>query len=280
MRGYNKHVVIVGSARSGTSWLSELMALQHRYRMLFEPEHEFNTKKGKLICDRYVIKGQATPEIRNYLKRVFLNRVDSDWIAQLSNRTWKRHLWPFIPKKFIIKFVRCNLAAHYMANEFKIPVLFVVRNPYDVIASQSRVKFPWLYDLSWFKGQDDLCDIIKTNYGYDLREEKQVSDFETLCLRWCIENSVPFLNETRNVELLKYEIVKDDMGVYLNLCEKYGLKPLSNLNEAFKQPSSKTHQYSDIITGKATSRKLSSEEYSILNSYLDLFKIDLYEREY
>ena len=116
MSRYQKHIVILGSARSGTSWLSELMALQHRYRMLFEPEHEFNTENGKLICDRYLLKAHVSDAINDYLKRVFSNRVDSDWIAQLSNRKWKRHLWPFIPKKYVIKFVRCNLAAHYLSD--------------------------------------------------------------------------------------------------------------------------------------------------------------------
>ena len=274
------HIVILGSARSGTSWLSEIIALQHRYRILFEPEHEFNTEKGKLICDRYLTGSSASNNIKNYFKRVFSNRVDSDWIAQLSNRKWKRHLWPFIPKKFVIKFVRCNLAVSYMTDEFKIPILFIVRNPYDVIASQRRIKFPWLYDLTWFKSQDVLCEVIKINYNYDLRKAKELSDFEKLCLRWCIENSVPFLNKDQNFELLKYETVKGNIEVYLNLCKKYGLKPLSNIKTVFNQPSSKTHKKSEIITGKTSSRKLSSEEYVILNNYLGIFKIHLYEREY
>lgn len=280
MPRYKNHIVILGSARSGTSWLSELMALQHRYRMLFEPEHEFNTKNGKLICDRYLTQTNASKAIKNYLQQVFSNRVDCDWIAQLSNRKWKRHLWPFVPKKFIVKFVRCNLAAHYFVDEFKIPTLFVIRNPYDVIASQSRVKFPWLYDLSWFRSQNELCDLLTIHFGYNLRSETQLSDFEKLCLRWCIENSIPFISDAHHFELLKYETVKDDIEVYLNLCKKYGLKPLSNIAEAFKKPSSKTHKQSDIITGKAKTKTLTEEEYSILNRYLDIFKIDLYPREF
>ena len=108
----------------------------------------------------------------------------------------------------------------------------------------------------------------------------ELSDFEKLCLRWCIENSVPFLNKTQNFELLKYETVKGDIEVYLALCKTYGLKPLSNIRAVFKQPSSKTHRKSEIITGIVPNKKLSSEEYAILNNYLGIFKIDFYEREY
>lgn len=273
-------MVIVGSARSGTSWFSEIIALQHRYRLLFEPEHEFNTKQGKLICDRYLTESINTKDINSYLHNVFNNRVDCDWIAQLSNRKWKRHLWPIIPKKIIIKFVRCNLSASYMAAHFNIPVAFMVRNPYDVLASQKKVKFPWLYDLSWFQSQDELCSLIKKTYGYDLRKERQWSEFEKLSLRWCIENSVPFLSENLNFEVLYYETVKSDIQVYLNFCSKYRLEPLANIHSAFIRPSSKTHKTSEIIIGKTPKMKLSREEIEILNIYLDIFQIDFYEREH
>lgn len=280
MKPFNKHIAILGSARSGTSWFSEMIALQHRYRMLFEPEHEFNTKQGKLICDRFLTKDINSIAVNQYLNLVFSNKVDCDWIAQLSNRKYKRHLWPLIPKKYIIKFVRCNLSVNYLAKYFNIPVIFIIRNPYDVLASQQRVKFSWLYDLSWFESQDELCELIKTTYGYDLRKEKQLSDFEKLSLRWCIENSVPFLNENSNFELLKYENVNGNIEVYLNLCKRYNLKPLTNIQDVFEKPSSKTHRNSEVVTGIKEKRKLSLEQYTILNNYLDIFEIDLYNREY
>jgi hypothetical protein len=68
--------------------------------------------------------------------------------------------------------------------------------------------------------------------------------------------------------------------VYLALCKKFDLKPLPNIKDVFNQPSSKTHKKSEIITGIAPEKKLSSEEYIILNNYLGIFKIDFYEREY
>ena len=280
MRGYHKHIVILGSARSGTSWFSELIALQHRYRMLFEPEHEFNTKEGKLICDRFLTSETSAPSIDRYFKRIFANRVDSDWIAQISNRKWKRHLWPFIPKKYIIKFVRCNLSAHYMVERFKIPTVLIVRNPYDVLASQQRVKFPWLYDLNFFLRQEVLCDLILRTYSFDLRKQQGLSNLEKLCIRWCIENSVPFLNNNQDVfEVYKYEDFKGDIDFFKSFCKRHNLKPLDNLNATFIQPSSKTHPQSGIITGNYETTHFTKEEYKLINQYLDIFKIDLYDRK-
>ena len=278
MKQYNKHLVIVGSARSGTSWFSELIARQHRYRMLFEPEHEFNTKEGKLICDRYLTEAISNKSIDGYLKRVFANRVDNDWIAQISNRKWKRHLWPFIPKKYIIKFVRCNLAADYLATHFNIPVLFIIRNPYDVLASQQRVQFPWLYDLSWFQKQDTLCSLLQTEYGFDIQATENLTNLEKLTIRWCIENAIPLQKGEQSFEVYKYENLKADITLFLQICNTYHLKPFANIQEVYTQPSSKTHPKSTIVTRKKNTQQFSAEEYATINRYLDIFKIELYKR--
>src|SRR5690606_37159442 len=112
----------------------------------------------------------------------------------------------------------------------------------EVLASQRRVKFPWLYDLSWFVSQDLLCDVLLKNYGFDLRKKRSLTDLEKLCIRWCIENSVPFLNEkNRFFEIYKYEDFKEDIKLFLDFCKRHDLKPLDNLDAIFKQPSSKIY---------------------------------------
>lgn len=281
MKTYNKHLVVLGSARSGTSWLSELFAQQHRYRMLFEPEHEFNTKKGKLICDKYLTNVNATYSVKTYLKRVFKNQVDNDWIAQISNRKWKRHLWPFIPKKYIIKFVRFNLSAHLLIDEFQIPTIFVIRNPYDVLASQNRVRFPWLFDLSHFSSQPELCDLIQKEFGFDISNIQNLSNLDKLSLRWCIENSVPFINNGHDkIELYKHEDLRNDKNLFLKICKDHQLEPLKNIDEVYTKPSSKTHPRSKVRKEKSPDAKFTPEEYQTINKYLDIFQIDFYARKY
>ncbi|MBD0823878.1 sulfotransferase family protein [Aestuariibaculum marinum] len=276
---YNKHLVILGSARSGTSWLTELIARQYRYRLLFEPEHEFNTEEGKLICDRFVTEANQQPEIKRYLTRVFRNRIDNDWMAQHSNRNWKRHLWPFIPKKFIIKFVRCNLLADYFNTTVSIPTIFIIRNPYDVLASQMRVKFPWLYDLSYFKSQDTLCDLILNEFGLDIRLLNGLTELETLCVRWCIENSIPFLGvKTAPLDIYKYEDIVNDITLFKAICETYGMTPVNHIEAIYRVPSSKTHPKSHVISGKMKADPFLKDDYAVINKYLDIFKIHHYHR--
>uniref|UniRef100_UPI00404A9752 sulfotransferase domain-containing protein n=1 Tax=Gelidibacter sp. TaxID=2018083 RepID=UPI00404A9752 len=282
MRYYKKHIIIVGTARSGTSWLSETIASQYRYRMLFEPEHETRTKHGYLICDQWLTVSAHTKSAQNYLKRVFANRVDSDWIAQNSNRTFKRHLWPWIPKKYIIKFVRANLAAKYMNEVFNIPVIHVIRNPYDVIKSQLRSNFPWLTDLTIYARQDDLVTLIKNHFNLDITDFKNKSKIEILCIRWCIENVIPLeLLEPYQGEALviKYEDLISDIRFFYDLCSQFQLDPISSLEEFYTKPSSKTHKNSMIRTQKQQEFVWGDLELQQINSVLDMFKSKLYPRK-
>lgn len=284
MARFNKHIAIVGSARSGTSWVSEVIARQFRYRMLFEPEHEFNTKKGNLICDQWLKNKQDSPEAHQYLTRVFQNRVDSDWIGQVSNRKYKMHLWPFIPKKYIIKFVRANLSAKYINEAFKIPVIYIIRNPYDVLASQQRVNFPWLYNLDHFKNQKELVALVKKQFNYDLLEDtKEITPLEILTLRWCLENVLPLkIGEPYQYKhrILKYEALRDDISIFLDLCKEFDIKPLANIEKEYQRPSSKTHPKSNIINKRAENIKLSLEELQVVNKLLDTFECNLYPRKH
>lgn len=278
---FNRHVIVVGSARSGTSWLSETLAQPFRYRMLFEPEQETRTKKGYLLCDKWLTSKEDSLEAYTYLIKVFNNRVDCDWIAQNSNRKFKRHLWPFIAKKFIIKFVRCNLSAHYFNTEFGIPVIHIIRNPYDVIRSQQQVKFPWLYDLSHFTKQEKLVQLILENFNFDIRQFKSLTDVEVLTLRWCIENVIPLevLEPYSNTaSVVRYEDLSSDINLFHELCTTYNLEPVSNLERYFNQPSSKTLPEGGFYKKDTKVNMLPESTIIVINKVLDVFKTTLYTR--
>ncbi|WP_299226420.1 sulfotransferase domain-containing protein [uncultured Psychroserpens sp.] len=282
MNTFRKHIIIVGTARSGTSWLSETIARQYRYRILFEPEQETRTKRGFLICDQWINNKNDSKEAYKYLKQVFSNKVDCDWIAQNSNRTLKRHLWPFIAKKYVIKFVRANLAAKFMNQTFGIPVIHLIRNPYDVIASQQQVKFPWLVDLSHFVAQTKLVQTLKDKFNYNLLEYKTLTTVQILALRWCIENVLILETEARithTYEVVRYEDLFKNIQTFYDLCNKFDLEPISNLDHYYKQPSSKTHPESKLLSNSNKKSYLTDNDIDQINDILDKFNTDLYPRK-
>ena len=282
MQKFNKHVVIVGTARSGTSWLSETIATRRRYRMLFEPEHETQTKKGHLLCDKWITVDNASSQVRKYLTQIFYNRVDCDWIAQNSNKKFKSHLWPWLPKKYIIKFVRANLFAEFINMEYGIPVVHLIRNPYDVIRSQQRVKFPWLYDFSHFINQKALVKLIKDRFSFDITNYKALSDVEILATRWCIENVLPlevFDRYIDRVKVIRYETLVSDIAEFYSLCKELQIEPIDKLEDAYRHPSTKTHQQSKVYSVKNETAQLTLAELESINKILDIFKTRLYTRK-
>lgn len=270
---FKNHVVVVGSARSGTSWLAELLARPSRYRLLFEPEHEFQTSEGKLLTDKWILDDLYTKNQINYLKKVFANRVDNDWIAQHSNRKFKRHLWPFIPKKYIIKFVRCNLSAPFFLEYFGIPVVHIIRNPYDVIASQERVQFPWLYDLSHFQNQAHLVNQIKTQFDINITQLESYSKRALLTLRWCIENVFMLQKKElpANYFLIRYETITKDQNQFIQLCNSIEFNHVKPLSDWYQRPSSKTHPKSAIITKEKSQNDIFND--NSVNDILNAFQI-------
>lgn len=279
MKSYKKHIIITGSARSGTSWLSEVIAKQNRYRMLFEPEHEFNTPKGILIADQWIQNFKDAPEAHSYLKQVFANKVDNDWIAQLSNRKFKVHLLPFIPKKYIIKFVRANFSAKCINETFKIPLIHIIRNPYDVLASQQRVQFPWLYNLGHFKNQPNLVALVKKEFHFDITNTASFGRIELLTTRWCLENVVPlqvFEPLQYKNRILRHEDLRNDINIYLEMCKEFNLEPIDDIAREFTRPSSKTHPRSTIINPEKTDTKFKQEELKQINRILHIFRCELY----
>jgi len=272
----------VGSARSGTSWLAETISAQHRYRLLFEPEHEYHTKNGILICDKDLNQNNISQPAENYLKKVFGNQVNNDWIAQCSNRKLKRHLWPWIPKKIIIKFVRANLAAHYMNENFGIPLIHILRNPYDVIHSQQRVRFPWLYDLSHFQKQEEFVAMVNSLYKINLKEIDNYSEIQVLALRWCLENVIPLQVKPPyafKAKVVYHEELRNDIQQFRDLCEYFNLEPIQDLSKKYNLPSSKTHPRSEIRGAEGNQDKFSKRETKDINNILDIFNCELYPRQ-
>ncbi len=279
MKKYNKHIIIAGSARSGTSWLAEIIAKTFRYRLLFEPDHENHVPQAKeLLTDKYLSR-PPEKDLDIFLRKVFGNKLDNDWIAQNSNRKFKMHLLPFLPKKYIIKLIRSNLSIKQINAYYGIPVIFIVRNPYEVVFSQNRVKFPWLYNLSYFQSQPALVDYIKEKTTIDIRKTT-FSNIEKLTLRWCIENVIPlqweegFINKA---EVIKYEELKGNIEKFKTLASNFNIDLHPEISTFYARPSSKTHPKSTIIKEKEFQNTLSIEEQKAVKTILQDFGVILYD---
>ena len=166
-----------------------------------------------------------------------------------------------------------------MNEAFKIPVIHIIRNPYDVIRSQQRANFSWLTDLSHFANQEQLVALIKDNFNLDITNYETHTHIEKLTIRWCIENVIPLevLEPYQyHSKVIKYEALLADINIYKNLCKEFNLKPIKDIDFVYRKPSSKTHKDSVIRTKKAKESDWTNDELKQVNKILNMFKTRLY----
>lgn len=169
-----------------------------------------------------------------------------------------------------------------MNETFQIPVLHIIRNPYDVLASQQRVKFPWLYDLKYFKQQVDLVNLVQQRFNFDINKTDSYNNLEILTIRWCLENVLPlqvFEPYQYKHRIVRYEDLRKDLSLFLDICKEFDLKPLDNIEREYTRPSSKIHPRSSIIDPTNKDKKFNEEERGQISRILNVFKCDLYPIE-
>src|SRR5690606_4110150 len=217
--------------------------------------------------------GRFNAKTLAFIKRVFKNRIDNDWIAQMSFRKFKLHLWPFIPKFYVIKFVRANLALAAFSKNFHIPTIFITRHPHAVIFSQQRVRFPWLYDLNIFAAQETLHNYLFEKTGINLKTEK-FTDIQKLAVRWGIENQLFEIPKNETVRHYYYEDLKGNLSLIKEIFHFAKMNIPDNLEEKMTRPSSKMHPKSTILKNKT--EELSETDKTIVNAILLKFPFQIY----
>ena len=126
----NRSALVLGSGRSGTTWLAEVLARQFGSRLLFEPYHPrlASLNAGlRLFLD----PGDADPSSRRALERVLAGRVRHRQIDHVQSPRW--------PASRIVKDIHAtNVAPWFRRNFPTVPLIFVVRHPIATAASRLR----------------------------------------------------------------------------------------------------------------------------------------------
>jgi hypothetical protein len=212
-RGHDpsRAALVLGSGRSGTTWLAEALARQHRSRLVFEP---FHPQLGAMGEDArlFLDPAERPPAFERAARRVLSGRARGPYIDHL--RTAR------LPRGRVVKDVHAsNLLAWFRANHPAVPVVYVVRHP--VAASLSRLRSDVFYGLG---------DYLETRSGREDAERSPVAGWlprydawrehpeplVRLVAEWCIENAYPLERRA-------------DSGVALTFYERAVQDPTSEL---------------------------------------------------
>lgn len=203
--------LVLGSGRSGTTWLAEALARQHRGRLIFEPFHPvlgYFAGEARLFPD----PGEAEPALARSVHRVLSGRVRGPYIDHVRLAR--------LPRGRVVKDIHAaNLLPWLRAHHPAVPVAFVVRHP--IAAALSRLRSGAFYGLGDYvatpAGRTDAerSPVAAWLPLYD-RRRQHPEPLVRLVAEWCLENAYPLSRE-------------DDPGVALVFYENAVLDPAAEL---------------------------------------------------
>lgn len=192
-------VLIVGSTRSGTTFLMESLNCDNEYRLIFEPFNSTYTKEWKSFGPRHYIDPDHPNEKEvDAIDKILRGQISNNWVDQFNKsiRSDQR----------LIKAVRANLLIDYLEQNYpQLRIIYIFRHPYKVVASRINLNFD----------PKDVYSVLK----HELFIEKYYNDIDINFLKsrlsspeschtalWCLENRFLLKSQkNRNFIILQYE---------------------------------------------------------------------------
>ena len=246
-RDYRDTVLLVGSGRSGTSWIPEVLNFDRRYRYLYEPFHSMHVPLARHWLPRQYKRPDDDDAGHLALARaIFTGRLRNGY-ADSQNHCLVAH-------KRLVKDTRLQLALAWVARHFPgMPIIYLMRHPCAVV--NSRVQLQRNSDIAkHLLSQPFLMADHLEPFRKEMERAKD--DFEAQLFIWCVENYVP-LKQLRSTEvhLLFYERICTDPRGELARLSAYLQQPFDELAlAALDKPSVQARKYhgggtSAIVTG-------------------------------
>lgn len=241
---FEEVIWLIGDGRSGTTWLSELIARSGEYRTMFEPFHPQQVQgMSSLWPPRYLRPSDPEASIYRLALEVFSGRLRHPWVDAQGYRS--------AAVKLLIKDIFANLFACWAARRFQgLRIILMIRHPFAVAWSKSRHR-----DWFWMKKPTDF-----------LRQPKLLADFlrpfedlilnvgddfiERQVLIWAVLHHVPLAQfRADQIQVVFYEDLARDTNQELG--RLFGRR-FDLSREILQRPSRVTDSQRDFSTGPAT----------------------------
>ena len=189
----NNTILFVGSPRSGTTWISNLLNHDNYFRYIFEPFREEIVEMAAIGQQPYVILPENTNQsIINAMTVILSGRLKQiPWINKYNRRK--------IASRRLIKGIRAHFFLKWLKDNFpEVKIVYLMRHP--VPASLSKVN----WESGWNTSENYLLSApLYQRYLLPHQEiiRSAQTRFEIHIVTWCIQNYVA-LKEMKNDDLL------------------------------------------------------------------------------
>lgn len=173
-------IFVVGSGRSGTTWLAETINHENKLRIVFEP---FHGNKGltlrRAASWQYIDPDEPNPVCKEDLHQVLYGKYRNRWVDSWNRKRFR------VYRGRCIKSIRAHTFLGFLKREFpEVKIVFMMRHPISVVASWA--KLDWPLQTQTFLTQQSLLNGPLA--GYQEFIQLLSTNLEFRALRWCIEN--------------------------------------------------------------------------------------------
>lgn len=301
--------MILGSGRSGTTWVLDCLAEANELRPVFEPLHPKESEMGAKYAYDVLSASDSAEDLQKYLADIAAGEVHSRWIdyrgprglvypnpklfANLeSARRWlsgwrkyrrrKKALKPSMKRpEVLVKCIRGNLMAGWFSRKLAYRTVLTVRHPCSVVESQLRLGKAWdpTSVLTQYRQNARLHEL--TNGRYLELLNSKLSRIEALTLNWVIENQFPIeRSAVDGYSVIFYEdLVSRGDANWPLLCDCLGLQhvpPESMLRKPSQQSAQKPKYGNEKFHLPSWQKRLVAEQLRTVQRILDSLEFTVY----
>jgi hypothetical protein len=264
-------ILIAGSGRSGTTWLSNIIGACAGFGILFEPFDYRKVPEAKNFSLRDYLRPKGKhPEKKAFIEQILSGKIHNAWVDR-ENKS-------FLIWKYLVKSIRANLMLAWIDYNFHCPIIYVIRHPCAFVLS--RMKLNWETHLDTFLKQEELMEDYLFKFKPLLKEARKPIQQHTIM--WCVENLIP-LSQIHNYNWMfcAYEELCTNKEKEIDrILGKLDLRRTKRVNQAINH-FYQTRSDSAIKTNRDPLRdwmgKLSKEEIKEILSIVHAFGIKIYE---
>lgn len=263
-------VVLLGSPRSGTTWLAEVIDRHHDHRLIFEPFRPGEVPELAGFADgQYLRPDERDPRFLEPVRDLLRGRIRNSWADHLNKVR--------VAERRVIKEIRGNLLAPWVVTQFpSVPVVLLIRHPLAVAVS--RRQLGWKEHLDTHLRQSDL---VEGHLGEVVEHLRDLDDpWRRTIAQWAIENIVPLRMTTPDTLcVVSYEqLILDPEPAVAHVLAAVGQSVDASVTEALNRPSRLVRADSAISAGTDLTashrRHLSRDDESAAHEVLGWFGLD------
>jgi len=238
-----KSILVAGTARSGTTWLADLIASQITCRIMFEPFNpELVSEYRGFHYFHYMRPERKEKDLYTFARKVFTGEIRNRWIDRQNENIF--------PKYRLIKEIRANLLLKWLHVHFPdVPIIFLMRHPCAVVLSRMQLGWATDRDIEPFLSQPEL---VADHLGghLDLIRNAKTAE-EKHAIIWSVSNLVPlkqFMPDELKIVYYENLCVQPDIefpAIFKSVGHGYDYSLVERLN----QPSQTTKVTSAVVTG-------------------------------